>query len=421
MDILKYLNSRDIAEFLESIHFEFNAMQAAYVVYINDWLTIEERIKLWREITETMPDCEYQSLSNYSIYIKPSAHVAILDHIEKVQSDLQAFLENNHEDDECVYVPISSRWGRCPEWISSESKEGQSVGGAVWNKCIRAMPFTSFEKCIQYLKNESDLCERSDSWGKYEPFDRYRIGKTTLNGEWGDCYAMYAGPEPNNFFIERMTLNGDFEPISVSMGWPGNEFDHFVPEIPHPFSAGDILLDVSRAPSLPFVFDRGVTWSLEDKEKAIERQEKMNQSLKKKGIEPNHALYRFVYTKECNSALIDRCRTGGVLYFSHGQMFAYGYEIALREEEILEYNWSGACDNILNLEYYRGLFEGKLAILPAVSWFVMNEVRPPSSNLLGHVHWEERAYERFNARGIDTPDAAAYDICALVNAAYKLG
>lgn len=420
MDILKYLNSRDIAEYLKSISFEFNAMQAAYVIYINDWLTIDERIRLWREITETMPDCEYQSLSNHSVRARPSAHAAILDHMEKVQSDLHAFLENDHEDGECAYVPISSRWEHRPEWLLPESRESQCVGGAVWNPCARTMPFTSFEKCIQYLKNESDLCARSDSWGKHEPFDRYRIGKTALNDEKANCYAMYAAPELINFYMERMTLNDAFEPISVSMGWPGNELDHFVPEIPHPFNGGDILVDSSGAPSLPFVYDRCVTWNMESEEEAMAKQEEMNHYLEEKGIGPTRALRRYVNTTECDSAICDRCRTAGVLCFAHGHMFAYGYEITEGEDEILEYSWDGACDNLLNLEYYRGPFDGKLEILPVVSWFVMNEDRPSSSNWLG-LESMKRAYERFKVRGIDVPEAGAYDICALVNAAYKLG
>lgn len=420
MDILKHFNSRDVAEYLKSINFEFNAMQAAYVIYINDWLTIDERVKLWREVTQTMPDCEYQSLSNHSVCVKPSAHAAILDHMEKAQSDLHAFLENDNEDGECVYVPISSRWGRRPEWLAPESEESQSAGGVVWNTCIRAMPFTSFEKCVQYLKHESGLCAKSASWGKHEPFDRYHIGKTALNDEKANCYAMYAAPEPINFFMERMTLNGAFEPISVSMGWPENEFEHFVPEIPHPFDGGDILVDVTGAPSLPFVYDRCATWNMESEEEVLAKQEEMNHYLEENGIEPTHALRRFVNTAECDSAICERCRTAGVLCFAHGHMFAYGYEIAEGEEGILEYSWDGVCDNLLNLEYCNGPFDGKLAILPVVSWFVINEDRQHPSNLYG-LESMKRAYERFTSRGIDIPEAGSYDICALVNAAYKLG
>lgn len=132
MDVIKYLNSRDIAEHLKSIDFEFNAMQAAYIVYINQWLTIAERLKLWREIVDTMSDCDFQFIKNQSICVKPSAHAAILEHIQKIENDLASFMESEAGGNQSIYVPLSATWARNPEWLKPKSEERLVVGGGVF-------------------------------------------------------------------------------------------------------------------------------------------------------------------------------------------------------------------------------------------------------------------------------------------------
>lgn len=144
--------------------------------------------------------------------------------------------------------------------------------------------------------------------------------------------------------------------------------------------------------------------------------------LKRKGLEADeHVISRFMYLKDCNVALGERCSVLGACYFAHGHMFAYGYELEdTSVKALLQYSWGGASDNYLNLEYYNGPFDGRLAILPVVSWFVMHENRLPL-DLTASKDEENSANERFRARGIDVPHASSYDICSLVNTAFRLG
>ena len=58
MDISRFVNSRDIREHLQTINYEFNAMEAAWLVYQCANATIEERHTAWAWIIENMADME---------------------------------------------------------------------------------------------------------------------------------------------------------------------------------------------------------------------------------------------------------------------------------------------------------------------------------------------------------------------------
>ena len=56
MDVYQYVNSKDIRAHLESIGYQFNALEAAWLVYQHRGITMDERHAAWREIIDTMPD-----------------------------------------------------------------------------------------------------------------------------------------------------------------------------------------------------------------------------------------------------------------------------------------------------------------------------------------------------------------------------
>ncbi|MBO5174838.1 MAG: hypothetical protein J6B84_06825 [Eubacterium sp.] len=58
MDVYSLINSKDIAEYLREIHYEFNSLETAWLIWKNDYLTFDEKKKKWHEVIETMPDCE---------------------------------------------------------------------------------------------------------------------------------------------------------------------------------------------------------------------------------------------------------------------------------------------------------------------------------------------------------------------------
>lgn len=61
MNISNFINSRDVAEHFTSINYHFSALEAAFIVWQSNTATLEERHAAYKEIIETMPDCEIQA------------------------------------------------------------------------------------------------------------------------------------------------------------------------------------------------------------------------------------------------------------------------------------------------------------------------------------------------------------------------
>ena len=58
MDVFKFINSRDIREYLQKINYSFSPLEIAWLVKKSKYTTLKEKHKAWREIISTMPDCE---------------------------------------------------------------------------------------------------------------------------------------------------------------------------------------------------------------------------------------------------------------------------------------------------------------------------------------------------------------------------
>lgn len=56
MDIYRFLNWRDVADYLQAADFPFTAQQAAYFVNISAHATLAEKIEAWLAIVDEMPD-----------------------------------------------------------------------------------------------------------------------------------------------------------------------------------------------------------------------------------------------------------------------------------------------------------------------------------------------------------------------------
>lgn len=57
MVIFRFINSKDIRKHLRDIGYEFNSLEAAWLIYQCHDATIDEKHKAWNELIEKMPDC----------------------------------------------------------------------------------------------------------------------------------------------------------------------------------------------------------------------------------------------------------------------------------------------------------------------------------------------------------------------------
>ena len=230
MDIYRFFNSKDVADYLREIGYEFTAPEAAFIVYRSNDATLDEKIAAWQEIAETMPDCSMEGRRNMDPI--PSFRAFLHDYID-LQRRMLAWFE---EPDRCIYaLSYSSRYD--DGWVQDESVFGDT------------------ESCLERIKS----CF-GGRWYQEEAPLRYMIEKRPVNRpESGQSGKMLLNANLEVLAISRAHLEG--ADLSLSLQFDGMWF-----AIPVPFKRGDVVCDAgfnSRA----IVIDSLPSWG---KEKYIE-------------------------------------------------------------------------------------------------------------------------------------------------------
>ena len=100
MDIYNYLNSKDVAEHCRKINHQFNAIGTAFIINACRHITLEEKLRLFQEIIDTMPDEKLsEKASRLKMYMEQdqgiktdSFHEALSYYIAAMQRNLNVFL-----------------------------------------------------------------------------------------------------------------------------------------------------------------------------------------------------------------------------------------------------------------------------------------------------------------------------------------
>lgn len=96
MDVFRFINSKDIREHLRSIGYEFNSLEAAWLIYQCHDATIDEKHKAWNELIETMPDCPIEKRLN--TVAQDSLHAFLRQYIELEDRYMNEFCDERHAD-----------------------------------------------------------------------------------------------------------------------------------------------------------------------------------------------------------------------------------------------------------------------------------------------------------------------------------
>lgn len=96
MDIFRFVNSKDIREHLRDIGYEFNSLEAAWLIYQCCDATIDEKHKAWNELIETMPDCPIEKRLN--TVAQDSLHAFLIQYMELEDKYRNEFREGKHTD-----------------------------------------------------------------------------------------------------------------------------------------------------------------------------------------------------------------------------------------------------------------------------------------------------------------------------------
>lgn len=336
MDIYRFFNSKDVADYLREIGYEFTAPEAAYIVDHCDSATLDEKIELWQQIIDTMPDCPTKW--NPCTERRDSTHEFLREYISLQRRMLEMF----EQSEGCVYFVRKARYGEWPESYEVRNRRGNWIERG-------PIPFSSLAKCVEHLRSARE----DDGDG----FDRYVIDKMEIDPT-GGKYGRGSG---------ALSLDGDFRPLDVDIcELDENDSDiayelfHSFVELPVPFMRGDIVIDRTDLEPHPFVFDHLKFW---DSTEFVAHGGKP--------LPPEQA--------EKLDRLVARMDAKHGWDISH--MVACGYELGshydggpLNDPCDICFDVFGAGNNYLDLERYNGPLEGELKILEAASRFMKGEI-----------------------------------------------
>lgn len=211
MDILRFINSKDIRNHLKGINYQFNTLEAAWLIYQSTNYTLYEKLDAFEELMQCYPDCEVKERVN------TRAQESLFEYLKKYIETYKALINEissngiytvevwcNSIDEPYSYTvnQLFSNYNSAVEQCRLEYDEYDKV----YKYCIKKMPI--FEKALD---------------------EYYCLSQIELRAN--DCKIMDVcyGDE----YREKYDLIGD---VFVGL-W----FD-----FPTPFKAGDIVWDVTR-------------------------------------------------------------------------------------------------------------------------------------------------------------------------------
>ena len=123
MDIFRFINSRDIREYLKSQNYPFTSLEAAWLIYQCRCATIKEKHEAWQELIQTMPDCAVAERPHTARH--ESLHQFLKEYIRTEDEILDWFFR---DEKDAIY--------NCEFWEY-----------AMW--CPGGEYFDSFQKCLK--------------------------------------------------------------------------------------------------------------------------------------------------------------------------------------------------------------------------------------------------------------------------------
>ena len=114
IEILEFVNSRTIRDYLKDIAFKCDPMQAAWLVYQNRYKTYDQKHEAWQWIIDNTPDCSMPE-RRYS-ESRPSLHSYLEELMEYRDMHKKRLLQGkkpkhmSEKDDDLLEYAFESRW-----------------------------------------------------------------------------------------------------------------------------------------------------------------------------------------------------------------------------------------------------------------------------------------------------------------------
>ena len=275
MDIYSYLNSPDIADHCRNINHPFNALESAFIINDCQRISIEEKHRLYREITETMPDME---LPRQIVMLYDLKSNGLFDNLRRLIRDEERLLSEIRCGGKGVIYTFSA--------ILKGSRDFET-----------SPPFSDFEQVMCAIRNHAAECEE-ECYG-------YRI------------MMQKAGTDE----LVRVFLNSQKEITYYCEEHRNTPVQTFLDDlwvcIPTPFQNGDIVCMVPCVyrpyqDTEPLLLDRICYWGRDDEWISRRKQDGDNTDMTAfvYGIDENGDMWN-----DCMHEYHHLCRYTGELFF----------------------------------------------------------------------------------------------------------
>lgn len=126
MDILKFLNSKDIAKYLKEINYKFSPVETAYVIYQSYKKTLKEKHGAYKELVLLTEDFALKERPNMSGY--SSFHRFINDYIKLENEILSEYMK---EEDNAIYTYSFYDYEIDDSFNSAQYKRYEEIKGKI--------------------------------------------------------------------------------------------------------------------------------------------------------------------------------------------------------------------------------------------------------------------------------------------------
>lgn len=203
------VNSKDIRKYLEELDYQFSSLEAAWLVWQCRTISIKEKHRLWKQIIDTMPDCNITK--NYRKYVDTlnnSLHSFLVNYMDLQNEYVYTFYRN----DKTSIYRFSLSWGKNDYFNRYNDEVYSSI-----EKCFdRAM-----SACAEYTEEDE------------KPI-KFKITKNIIDSE--GCY-IEADYLPDGSMIDINPYGSHDKDLNLYQVF----FDYMCFSFPVPFRKGDIL------------------------------------------------------------------------------------------------------------------------------------------------------------------------------------
>ncbi|MBQ3061476.1 MAG: hypothetical protein IJD02_03440 [Lachnospiraceae bacterium] len=213
MDIYSLVNSKVIEEYLRQIGYEFNSLEAAWLIYSCRRLSFEEKKDLWNELVASMPDCEVPIKYNCAGW--KSLHSFLKEYIGIIDREITQFYKEDALE-EYIYM-YSYLYKGDDRW----TEEYESIFSSL-SKCLEA-----YEKDMKEL-DEMYSCEKTG-------MVKYRIKRCSLVDP-QEVFKIEFFGDGRLVQVLDNTKRTNEEEMLINLSFDGMWFD-----FPTPFKKGDIV------------------------------------------------------------------------------------------------------------------------------------------------------------------------------------